>query len=80
MKIKMTRSVSGRFHGREGGVRAGEVVDIDEQNALRYIYCGAAEYADPPVSREDAMERVERARQAVQQYAARNNVAANVSR
>lgn len=43
MKIKMKVSISGTFHNIDGGVRIGDVVDIDDQSAANYMEAGYAE-------------------------------------
>jgi hypothetical protein len=52
MKIKMLWDVSGAFHvdagtgkGWTSGVKAGEIVDIEEWHAKRYIAAGMAKPA-----------------------------------
>lgn len=44
MKIRMLTSISGTFHGISAGVKHGDVVDVDEFSALRYLKAG---YAHP---------------------------------
>jgi hypothetical protein len=52
VKIRMLRTVLGSFHNRLEGAKYGEVVDIDEDNARRYIHVGMAEAVpEPPEER-----------------------------
>ena len=46
MKIRMKMSVFGTFHNLDGGVKVGQVVDIDDAEAERYIALGYAEAAN----------------------------------
>lgn len=46
MRLRMKISVSGTFHGNPEGVRVGDIVEVDDQNAARYISLGYAEKAD----------------------------------
>lgn len=43
LKIRMKISVTGTFHNNSAGVRIGDVVDVDDENGLRYIKLGYAE-------------------------------------
>lgn len=43
MKIRMKITISGTFHNIGGGVQRGDVVDVDEANAIRYCKLGYAE-------------------------------------
>jgi hypothetical protein len=53
MKIRwITSDIEGTFHNDPLGVHRGEVVDVDEMNAIRYIANGYA----VPVSRADKAE------------------------
>jgi hypothetical protein len=36
MKIEMLRDVNGSFHNVVTGVRAGDVIEVDDQNGQRY--------------------------------------------
>jgi hypothetical protein len=42
----MLYEVTGTFHGIEGGIPRGGVVDIDDVHAQRYIAAGAAKRAE----------------------------------
>lgn len=46
MRIRMKVSVAGTFHNLPEGVQRGDVVDIDDVEAARYIMLGYAERAD----------------------------------
>lgn len=46
MRIRMKIPVNGVFHNIVEGVRVGDVVDVDDDNGLRYIKLGYAELAD----------------------------------
>lgn len=46
MKIRMKMTVQGTFHNIDGGVKVGDVVDIDDAEAERYIALGYAEKAN----------------------------------
>lgn len=43
MRIRMKIAVLGSFHNIDSGVKVGQVVDIDDENALRYINLRYAE-------------------------------------
>lgn len=45
MKIRMLMDVEGTFHGQDGGVKRGDVVDVDKESADNYIKLGYAEKA-----------------------------------
>lgn len=47
MKIKMKMSVAGTFHNIDAGVVVGQVVDIDDAEAARYVALGYAEAVKP---------------------------------
>jgi hypothetical protein len=49
MKIRMKVDVHGTFHNMPGGARRGDIVDIDDDNALRYCALG---YAQPDLKGE----------------------------
>ncbi len=42
MKIRMLAGIGGTFHNDRNGVNRGDIVDIDEHNAKRYISSGLA--------------------------------------
>jgi hypothetical protein len=46
VRIRMLYEVTGTFHGIEGGIPRGGVVDIDDVHAQRYIAAGAAKRAE----------------------------------
>lgn len=52
MRIRMKMDIAGMFHGIPDGVKRGDEVDIDDDNALRYIANGVAE----AVSKRDARQ------------------------
>lgn len=43
MKIRMKLSVAGSFHNIDAGVKVGDVVDIEDAEAHRYVALGYAE-------------------------------------
>ena len=47
MKIRMKIDIEGAFHG-QSGVRRGDVVNVDDENGVRYCALG---YAEPVVDR-----------------------------
>jgi hypothetical protein len=49
MKIKMKLDIHGMFHNMPAGVRRGDIVDIDDDNAARYCALG---YAQPDLKGE----------------------------
>jgi hypothetical protein len=48
MKIRMRQTITGTFHNIDAGVARGDIVDIDNDNANRYIKLGLAEPLDKP--------------------------------
>lgn len=59
VKIRMRIAVLGSFHNMDSGVEVGQVVDIDDESALRYINLGYAEAvgdSGPPVERATVPE------------------------
>lgn len=58
MKIRFRYSVTGSFHGFDGGVERGEVVDVEDVHALRYVKFGMADRVGP-VSSDKKLEAVE---------------------
>lgn len=46
----MLRDIEGSFHGIHTGVKAGDVVEVDDQNGARYCHLG---YAEPVVDRKE---------------------------
>jgi hypothetical protein len=50
VKIRMGMDVAGTFHGVDGGVKVGDVVDVDDENGARYCELG---YATPVVADEE---------------------------
>jgi hypothetical protein len=58
MKIRMLISVAGTFHGDSNGVAFGDVVDLDDAHAMRYV---ALHYAEPVTQAgERAVKREEK--------------------
>jgi hypothetical protein len=59
MKIRMKISINGTFHNIDGGVKVGDVVDIDEQSAANYVASGYAEAIKPggQLSEEHAVQQ-----------------------
>lgn len=47
MKIKWKIGVSGTVHNREGGVKVGDVMDLEDAEGERYIRLGYAEAVKP---------------------------------
>ena len=45
MRIRMRQPVSGTFEGIDGGVAIGQIVDVPDDRAERYINSGLAEKA-----------------------------------
>lgn len=43
MRIRLLQMVTGSFHGVDGGVDRGSVVDVDDFSAARYVKSGLAE-------------------------------------
>lgn len=43
MRIRLLQMVTGSFHGVDGGVERGSVVDVDDVSAARYVKSGLAE-------------------------------------
>lgn len=43
MRIRLLQMVTGSFHGVDGGAGRGDVVDVDEVSAARYVKSGLAE-------------------------------------
>lgn len=43
MRVRLRAPISGTFHGIEGGVARGQIVDIDDDEAMRYIGLGLCE-------------------------------------
>lgn len=43
MRIRMKQGVTGTFHSIDGGVEPGQVVDVDDVSAARYVKSGLAE-------------------------------------
>lgn len=50
MKIRMKIPVAGTFHNLTGGVKVGDVVDLDDENGARYCALG---YAEPVVDKRE---------------------------
>lgn len=46
MRIRMKAQITGTFHNRDGGVEVGDIVDVEDVHAARYITSGLAEAAD----------------------------------
>lgn len=46
MRIRLLQTVTGSFHNIDGGIPAGTVVDVDDDDAARYIKNGLAAPAD----------------------------------
>lgn len=44
MRIRLRHDVTGSFHGIDGGMARGTVIDVDEYDAARYVKTGTAEY------------------------------------
>jgi hypothetical protein len=42
-RIRLRTTVTGSFHGIEGGIERGQVVDVDDISAARYVKNGLAE-------------------------------------
>lgn len=47
MRIRMRVTVTGTFHNIDGGVQAGQIVDVDEASAKRYINMWPQPLAEP---------------------------------
>jgi hypothetical protein len=45
MKVRMLIDVGGTFHNVAGGVKRGDVVEVDDDNARRYMQLGYAQSA-----------------------------------
>jgi hypothetical protein len=45
MRIRLLQMITGSFHSIDGGVEVGQVVDVDDVSAARYIKNGLAEKA-----------------------------------
>jgi hypothetical protein len=43
MRIRLLQMITGSFHGVDGGVARGQVVDVDDVSAARYVKSGVAE-------------------------------------
>lgn len=43
MRIRILQMITGSFHGVDGGAEVGQVVDVDDFSAARYIKSGLAE-------------------------------------
>jgi hypothetical protein len=43
VKIRLLQMITGSFHGVDGGVERGQVVDVDDVSAARYVKSGVAE-------------------------------------
>lgn len=43
MRIRLKQGVTGTFHNIDGGVEVGQVVDVDDVSAARYVKSGLAE-------------------------------------
>ena len=55
MRIRMRQEITGTFHGVDGGVPRGGIVDVDEFHARRYIKNGMAEaVSDGPKHAEES--------------------------
>lgn len=48
MKIRLRRDITGTFHGIDGGLKRGDVVEVDDANGARYCKLG---YAEPVVEK-----------------------------
>jgi hypothetical protein len=59
--IKLRQPVTGTFHHIEGGVEVGQVVDVDDANAARYIKSGLAELVKDVEEHAVVDEKVEAA-------------------
>jgi hypothetical protein len=43
MRIRLLQMITGSFHGVDGGVEVGQLVDVDDISAARYVKSGLAE-------------------------------------
>lgn len=66
MRIRMKEQITGAFHNRDGGVEVGEIVDVEDVHALRYINAGRAErVGKEPAKEESAVVESENVESAV---------------
>jgi hypothetical protein len=66
MRIRMKETVTGAFHNIDGGVERGQVVDVEDVHALRYIAAGRAErVGKEPAEEESAVVEPEKVESAV---------------
>ena len=81
MRIKMKMDVAGSFHNIDGGVRAGQVVDVQpDEEAARYVALGYAEEvakSAPKVEKAVASPKVETAALTTEQAAVLTEVEAD---
>lgn len=54
MKLRMKIDIGGTFHGRPEGVKRGDIVDVEDWIAERYI---ANDYAEPVSKSEAPVEK-----------------------
>lgn len=83
MKIRMKMDVAGSFHGIDGGVRYGQVVDVQpDQEALRYIALNYAEAVGKAASKVEhaTSPKAETAALTTEQAAALTETEAEVDR
>lgn len=58
MRVKMRVDVTGTFHNMDAGVRRGDIVDVDEATALRYIHNGIAERVEAGIEESAVLASV----------------------
>jgi hypothetical protein len=64
--IRILQSITGSFHNIDGGVERGEIVDVEEVHALRYVKSGLAErVGKEPAEEESAVVEPEKVESAV---------------
>jgi hypothetical protein len=47
VKIRLKISIAGTFHGIDGGVKVGDVVEVDDMSGANYVASGYAEEVKP---------------------------------
>jgi hypothetical protein len=71
----MIQEIQGGFHNKDGA-KVGEIVELPEEHALRYIHFGIADFVDPAPSPEENKIRHDHAREVAVAFAARMAAAA----
>lgn len=66
MKIRLLASITGTFHNIDGGLEVGDVVDVDDASAARYVKSALAErVGKQPAEEESAVVEPENVESAV---------------